>query len=124
MAIRYGVDLQSVVSANHLDDANQIVAGVDIFLPGGRPIAASNSAAASPVADGGENDQSFAATGPPVPLPYNIDALWARMAMEIDEAKLVQLDRLRIGRDHLDLRELAAQLGNAGRMVIRGLAGA
>ena len=38
--------------------------------------------------------------------PYNIDALWARMAMEIDEAKLVQLDRLRIGRDHLDLREL------------------
>jgi uncharacterized protein len=56
--------------------------------------------------------------------PYNIDALWARMAMEIDEAKLVQLDRLRIGRDHLDLRELAAQLGNAGRMVIRGLAGA
>jgi hypothetical protein len=36
----------------------------------------------------------------------------------------VQLDRLRIGRDHLDLRELAAQLENAGRMVIRGLAGA
>jgi hypothetical protein len=61
---------------------------------------------------------------PPGREPYNIDALWARMAMEIDEAKLVQLDRLRIGRDHLDLRELAAQLGNAGRMVIRGLAGA
>jgi hypothetical protein len=74
---------------------------------------------------------------PPGREPYNIDALWARMAMEIDEAKLVQLDRLpideaklvqldrlRIGRDHSDLRELAAQLGNAGRMVIRGLAGA
>jgi len=46
------------------------------------------------------------------------------MAMEIDEAKLVQLDRLRIGHDNLGLRELAAQLGNAGRMVIRGIAGA
>jgi hypothetical protein len=46
------------------------------------------------------------------------------MAMEIDEAKLVQLDRLRIGRDQLGLRELAAQLGNAGRVVMRGLAGA
>jgi predicted GTPase len=61
---------------------------------------------------------------PPGREPYNIDALWARMAMEIDEAKLVQLDRLRIGRDQLGLRELAAQLGNAGRVVIRGLAGA
>jgi predicted GTPase len=61
---------------------------------------------------------------PPGREPYNIDALWARMAMEIDEAKLVQLDRLRIGRDQLGLRELAAQLGNAGRVVMRGLAGA
>jgi uncharacterized protein len=61
---------------------------------------------------------------PPGREPYNIDALWARMALEIDEAKLVQLDRLAHGRDSLDLRELAAQLGNAGRIVIRGIAGA
>jgi hypothetical protein len=58
---------------------------------------------------------------PPGREAYNIDALWARMALEIDEAKLVQLDRLRMGRDQLGLRELATQLGNAGRMVIRGL---
>ena len=61
---------------------------------------------------------------PPGREPYNIDALWARMALEIDEAKLVQLDRLGLGRDSLDFRELAAQLGNAGRIVIRGIAGA
>jgi hypothetical protein len=60
---------------------------------------------------------------PPGREPYNIDALWARMAMEIDEAKLVQLDRLRIGRDQLGLRELAAALGNAGRIVMRGIVG-
>ncbi|HEY7242443.1 MAG TPA: GTPase [Xanthobacteraceae bacterium] len=59
---------------------------------------------------------------PPGREPYNIDALWARLAMEIDEAKLVQLDRLRIGRDQLSLRELAAQLGNAGRIVIGAIA--
>jgi hypothetical protein len=58
---------------------------------------------------------------PPGSEPYNVDALWARIAMEIDEAKLVQLDRLRVTREHLPLRELAAQLGNAGRMVLRGI---
>ena len=61
---------------------------------------------------------------PPGREPYNIDALWACMTLEIDEAKLVQLDRLGLGRDSLDLRELAAQLGNVGRIVIRGIAGA
>jgi hypothetical protein len=61
---------------------------------------------------------------PPGREPYNIDALWARMALEIDEAKLVQLDRLGHGRDSLDLRELAVQLGNADRIAIRGIAGA
>ena len=38
VANRYGVDLQAIVSANQLDDADQIQAGVDIFLPGGRPL--------------------------------------------------------------------------------------
>ena len=56
--------------------------------------------------------------------PYNIDALWARVATEIDEAKLVQLDRLRVGQQRVSLRELASQLGSAGRMVIKGIAGA
>jgi predicted GTPase len=53
--------------------------------------------------------------------PYNIDAVWARLAVELDEARLVQLDRLRFGQRGLRLGELAAQLGNAGRLIIRGL---
>ena len=60
----------------------------------------------------------------PVAMPsgrefYNLDALWARIAIELDEAKLVQLDRLRVGRQGLDLRELADQLGHAGRVIIK-----
>jgi predicted GTPase len=62
----------------------------------------------------------------PVALPagqqtYNLDALWGRIALELDEAKLVQLDRLRIGQQRLDLRELAYQLGHAGRIIIKGI---
>ena len=56
----------------------------------------------------------------PVAVPpgrefYNIDALWAAIALNLDEAKLVQLDRLRVGRQGLNLHELAGQLGQAGR---------
>jgi uncharacterized protein len=58
---------------------------------------------------------------PPAREPYNLDALWARIAVELDEAKLVQLDRLRVGHQGLSLRELADQLGNAGRMIIKGI---
>jgi predicted GTPase len=63
----------------------------------------------------------------PVAMPpelefYNLDALWARIAVELDEAKLVQLDRLRLGRQRLSLRELADQLGHAGRFIIKGAA--
>jgi predicted GTPase len=56
--------------------------------------------------------------------PYNIDALWARIAVEVDEAKLVQLDRLRLGQRRLNLHELADQLGNAGRFIIKGIVNA
>jgi small GTP-binding protein len=58
---------------------------------------------------------------PPGQAPYNIDAVWARIALELDEARLVQLDRLRLGQGGLKLRELAEQLGNAGRFIIKGL---
>jgi hypothetical protein len=54
--------------------------------------------------------------------PYNIDALWARISVELDEAKLVQLDRLRIGQQRLSLRELVDQLGHAGRFIVEGVA--
>ena len=58
---------------------------------------------------------------PPGRETYNIDALWARIAIELDEAKLVQLDRLRVGQQGLSLRELADQLGHAGRTIIKGM---
>jgi predicted GTPase len=62
----------------------------------------------------------------PVAMPpgrehYNLDALWARIATELDEAKLVQLDRLRLGQQRLSLRETAEQLGRAGRFIIEGV---
>jgi hypothetical protein len=67
-----------------------------------------------------------AATTVPIAMPperasYNIDALWAAIALELDEAKLVQLDRLRVGHQGLNLRELANQLGQAGRFLAKGL---
>jgi hypothetical protein len=62
----------------------------------------------------------------PVAMPsgrvtYNLDALWTRIAVELDEAKLVQLDRLRVGQQGLSLRELADQLGHAGRTIVKGI---
>jgi uncharacterized protein len=61
---------------------------------------------------------------PPDHNAYNIDALWARIAVEVDEAKLAQLDRLRVGHQRLNLRELASQIGRAGRLLIKGVANA
>ena len=58
---------------------------------------------------------------PPGREAYNIDAVWARIAIELDEARLVQLDRLRLGQRGLSLRELADALGRAGRMVVEGI---
>jgi predicted GTPase len=54
--------------------------------------------------------------------PYNLDALWARIALDLDDARLVQLDRLRIGGRRVSLREFANQLGRAGRFIIEGIA--
>lgn len=58
---------------------------------------------------------------PPGREPYNLDALWARIVLEMDEAKLVQLDRLRLSQRPFRLRELPQQLGDAGRLIIKGL---
>ncbi len=62
----------------------------------------------------------------PVAMPpgrelYNIDALWARIGIELDEAKLAQLDRLRVGQQRLGLRELAESFRHAGRTIIKGI---
>ena len=64
----------------------------------------------------------------PVAMPpgrefYNVDALWARIGLEIDEAKLVQLDRLRLNHKELSLGALAGQLGHTGRTIIKGALG-
>src|ERR1035437_9061629 len=58
---------------------------------------------------------------PPGRQSYNLDALWARIAIDLDEAKLVQLDRLRLGQQPLNLRELANQFGRSGRIIIKGI---
>ena len=58
---------------------------------------------------------------PPGRAPYNVDALWARIAALLDEAKLAQLDRLRVGRQELSLRELVQAFGRAGGAVIKGI---
>jgi uncharacterized protein len=62
----------------------------------------------------------------PVAMPpgreiYNVDALWAKIGTALDEAKLVQLDRLRVGQQRLTLRELADAFGNTGQTIIKGL---
>jgi uncharacterized protein len=56
---------------------------------------------------------------PPGRNPYNLDALWACIAENLADARLVQLDRLRIGGQRISLRELASQLGRAGRFIIK-----
>ena len=58
---------------------------------------------------------------PPGQEPYNIDALWAMIATRLDEAKLVQLDRMRVGHQRLGLRELAESFRHAGRTIIKGM---
>ena len=58
---------------------------------------------------------------PPDRAPYNLDALWARIAVELDDAKLVQLDRLRIAQKAMNLRTLAEQFGRAGRTIIKAV---
>jgi uncharacterized protein len=47
--------------------------------------------------------------------------LYAGRTVELDEAKLVQLDRLRLGQQGLTLHELANQLAHAGRTIIKGI---
>jgi uncharacterized protein len=109
----------------HIDElrpANTWVPPYDIVAPSGTK-AQSIRAAVDAVAKALELP---ADTVMPVAMPpgrdcYNLDAVWARIAVELDEAKLVQLDRLRVGRQRLSLRELAEQLGHAGRFIIKGV---
>lgn len=58
---------------------------------------------------------------PPGPEPYNLDALWARIADELPAAKRVQIARLRVGQKGVSLSELVNQFGHAGRWIIKGI---
>src|SRR5262249_2227160 len=96
--------------------ANEWTPPYDIAAPAGakaRTIAAAIASAAGVL---GLAEHAIVPVAlPPKSEPYNIDALWARIAAELDEAKLVQLDRLRGQRQQLNLRELAEQFVRAGR---------
>jgi LysM repeat protein len=73
VAARYGIELDAIVRANALDNADEVQSGIDIFLPGARPMGGTAAAggAASPAA----TDQAEAAAGEAVALPANIEAL-------------------------------------------------
>jgi uncharacterized protein len=115
-----------VLALTHVDElrpANEWMPPYDLAAPAG-PKARNILAATKSIA--GALDLSADAivpiAMPPDREPYNIDALWARIALELDEAKLVQLDRLRVGHQRLSLRELVRQFGHAGRFIIEGIA--
>ena len=115
-----------IVALTHIDElrpANEWTPPYDVATPSGpksRAIRAAIDAAATALALPAEAIVPVAM--PPGREPYNIDALWSRVAVEIDQAKLVQLDRLLIGGRRLNLRELAGQLGHAGRFMFDTIA--
>lgn len=115
-----------IVALTHIDElrpANEWTPPYDVAAPAGakaRSIRAAIDSTATALALPAAAIVPVAM--PPGREPYNLDALWARIAVEIDQAKLVQLDRLLIGGRKLNLRELAGQLGHAGRFVLETFA--
>lgn len=115
-----------VLALTHVDElrpANAWTPPYDVAAPAG-PKARAIRAAIDAVASALDLsvDVIVPVAMPPGRAPYNIDALWARIGADLDEARLVQLDRLRIGRQRLSLRELADQFRQAGRFIIEGIA--
>jgi predicted GTPase len=114
-----------LLALTHVDElrpASEWMPPYDITTPTGpkaRAISAAVNAAARALDL--DLDSIVPVAMPPGRESYNLDALWARIAVELDEAKLVQLDRLRVGQRGLNLLELADQLGHAGRMIIKGI---
>jgi predicted GTPase len=114
-----------LLALTHIDElspANQWAPPYDIVAPEA-PKSRSIRAAVDAVARALQvpADSVVPVAMPPGGETYNLDALWARIAVELDEAKLVQLDRVRLGHQRLSLRELADQLGHAGRFIIKGV---
>jgi predicted GTPase len=108
-----------ILALTHIDKlrpANEWTPPYDIAAPAG-PKARNIAAAINSVASVLNllEDAIVPVALPPRSEPYNIDALWTRIAAELDGAKLVQIDRLRGRRQQLNLRELADQFVRAGR---------
>jgi uncharacterized protein len=114
-----------LLALTHVDElrpASEWAPPYDIGAPQGakaRAIRAALEAVAKSL--GFATDAVIPVALPPGGAAYNVDALWARIGLELDEARLVQLDRLRVGAQGLGLRELAAQLGEAGRMIVTAI---
>ncbi|MFL6798667.1 MAG: GTPase family protein [Xanthobacteraceae bacterium] len=115
-----------ILALTHIDElrpANEWAPPYDLASPAGAKarnvVAAINSVASAldlPASD------IVPIAMPPRREVYNVDALWARIGLELDEARLVQLDRRRVGAQRRSLRELATQLGRAGRLMVGGIA--
>jgi LysM repeat protein len=73
VATRYGIELDAIVKANALTDADEIQSGIDIFLPGARPLGGTAATGGAATRSAGQTDAS--AGEAPVALPENIDAL-------------------------------------------------
>src|SRR5262249_56371727 len=73
VAQRYGVELQTIVGANDIADANLVQAGVDNFLPGARPLSASGRLAAGG-GSGARGEEAAAVAAPPLTPPRNNQA--------------------------------------------------
>jgi uncharacterized protein len=114
-----------LLALTHIDElrpAMEWTPPYDVIAPGGpkaRAIRAAMDAAARTLDL--PADAIVPVAMPPGREPYNLDALWARIAGELDEAKLVQLDRLRVGQQGLSLRELADQVAYVRRTIIKGI---
>jgi predicted GTPase len=112
-----------LLALTHIDElrpANEWRPPYDIAAPAGLKAAAIRGAVDSVarVLDVA-TDAIIPVAMPPGAAPYNLDALWGRIAAELDDARLAQLDRLRIGEQRTSLREVADQLGRTGRFIFK-----
>ena len=123
VANRYGVELQTIVGSNELADVNQIQAGLDIFLPGGRPLAPSRDVTSVASPGPATDEQDAAVTGPVVALPDNIDALlgagWLRVQRATNLYKTATRDSSTLGELPPGARLERVDGFNGGRIQVR-----
>lgn len=91
---RYGVEQARVAQMNPLATLDRLTAGVDIFLPGARPIRATSTAPDSVVRPGApsEGEQLAAGRLPPIPLPDNLADLLTAGWLRADQTAALYKD--------------------------------